>query len=104
MNKNDSERIAGLLGVLGFVTTEPAQADLICQYVFCATKCGGSGIRVCERIVEIEDAETRHDLGVTGCMPGRDRDGRFKTTFGSGCIFQQRRWDGARWIAERPSL
>lgn len=80
MNKNDSERIAGLLSGLGLdETKEPQEAEVLL-------------INTCSVRQQAEDRvfgfvrewqkfrENKPNLfiGVTGCMPGRDKDGKIQ--------------------------
>lgn len=80
MNKNDSERIIGLLFNLGFKKTDKAeQADLIIVNT-CSVRQAAE-----ERVVglihnwqALRAAKPNLVIAITGCMPGRDKDGKIK--------------------------
>jgi len=89
MNKNDSERISGLLNSLGLeITDKPGQADLLL-------------VNTCSVRQHAEDRvfglvrnwqKLRKDkpnliVGVTGCMPGRDKDGKLKDKIPGADLF-----------------
>ncbi len=78
MNKNDSERIAGLLSSLSFrATTKPEKAEVLIINT-CSVRQHAED-RVYGLIREWQ--KFRKDksnlfIGVTGCLPGRDQDGK----------------------------
>ncbi|MDP2656363.1 MAG: tRNA (N6-isopentenyl adenosine(37)-C2)-methylthiotransferase MiaB [bacterium] len=80
MNKSDSERIKTLLGSLGMQETEEdAQADLI-MYNTCSVRQTAED-RIYGQMREMEklkDAKPDLVVAVTGCMPGRDHDGKIR--------------------------
>lgn len=80
MNKNDSERIASLLGGLGFVTTEEErEADVILVNT-CSVRQSAED-RVFgsqEKYLEYKKTNPGMIVAVTGCMPGRDKKGEFR--------------------------
>lgn len=80
MNKNDSERAIALLEKIGWSgTEEPEQADFIlintCSIRESAENRVFGQMRNFGRLKEKKETLL---LGVTGCMPGRDRDGELK--------------------------
>lgn len=109
MNKNDSERIAGLLGRLGFAETqEESDADLIVLNT-CSVRQSAE-----DRIFgKMEDylrlKKTNPDLivAVTGCMAGRDKKGEFRKRLGAVDLYfpTPQMVNLPKWIAElRPDL
>lgn len=80
MNKNDSERLAGLLCGLGFTATDDESvADLIvinsCSVRQTAEdRIFGSQ----EKYLEYKKTNPKLIVAVTGCMPGRDKTGAFR--------------------------
>lgn len=80
MNKNDSERLAGLLQGLGFVGTEvESEADLILVNT-CSVRQSAEDRVFGSQEKYLEYKKTNPDLivAVTGCMPGRDKKGEFR--------------------------
>ncbi len=79
MNKNDSERIAGILSALGFVeTTEEATADVILVNT-CSVRQSAED-RVFgsqEKYLEYKKKKPNQIVAVTGCMAGRDKKREF---------------------------
>jgi len=109
MNKNDSERIAGLLSSIGFCATEnEAEADLILMNT-CSVRQSAE-----ERIFgkmkdykELKEKNPRLIVAVTGCMAGRDHDGALKRRLQYVDLFFPTRdmVNLPRWIAElRPEF
>ncbi len=80
MNKNDSERIASLLGSLGFASTEEESvADLILVNT-CSVRQSAED-RVFgsqEKYLNYKKTKPNMIVAVTGCMPGRDKKGEFR--------------------------
>ena len=81
MNKNDSERIAGLLQSVGMdPTDQPTEADLILLNS-CSVRQTAED-RIFGQVKQLAKMrrKQRPDLiiAVTGCMAGRDKDGRLK--------------------------
>lgn len=109
MNKNDSERIEGMLTRLGFAPTdEEREADLIilntCSVRQTAEDRVYGKMRDYERLKEINP---KLIVAVTGCMPGRDKDGTFHEKMKPVDLYfptaQMTRLP--RWISElRPDL
>lgn len=80
MNRNDSERIVGLLLGLGFEqTADPSLADLLMVNT-CSVR-GSAEDRVFGFITNWQELRTKKPnliIAVTGCMPGRDHDGKIR--------------------------
>lgn len=80
MNKNDSERIATLLDGIGFESrSEPKQADLVLINT-CSVRQTAED-RVYGQVRELSRLKAQNPqftLAVTGCMPGRDKDGSLR--------------------------
>lgn len=104
MNKNDSERIAGLLSGIGFSVAEnEAEADLILMNT-CSVRQSAE-----ERIFgkmkdykELKEKNPQLIVAVTGCMAGRDHDGALKKRLQYVDLFFPTRdmVNLPRWIAE----
>lgn len=80
MNKNDSERIAGLLSSLGFIPTEnDAAADLILLNTCSVRQSAEDRIfGIQEKYLKYKETNPNLIVAVTGCMPGRDKTRAFK--------------------------
>lgn len=109
MNKNDSERVSAILTGVGFVSTEErAEADLILVNT-CSVRQSAED-RVFGFLREFAALkETRPNLivGITGCLPGRDRDGAIRKKMPSADLYFpiSDAVQLPRWIAEmRPEL
>jgi tRNA-2-methylthio-N6-dimethylallyladenosine synthase len=80
MNKNDSERLSALLRGIGFSSTQvKEQADLVLINT-CSVRQSAED-RVFSLVGTFANEKRRRPemiLGVTGCMPGRDRDGAIR--------------------------
>lgn len=80
MNKNDSERIAGLLASFGFgETPDEATADIILINT-CSVRASAED-RVYgaqEKYLEYKKTKPNMIVAVTGCMPGRDKTREMK--------------------------
>lgn len=80
MNKSDSERLSSVLDSMGLgETNKPEKADVIIMNS-CSVRQTAED-RVCGLSYNFSKLkETNPDLivGVTGCMPGRDKDGKLK--------------------------
>ncbi len=74
MNKNDSERMAGLLGSLGFVATEDESvADLIIVNTCSVRESAEDRVYGSqEKYLEYKKKKPNMIVAVTGCMAGRD--------------------------------
>ena len=109
MNKNDSERLSGLLRGLGFEpTNEKEQADLILLNT-CSVRQSAEN-RVYGHMsdfAKIKEKRPNLIIGITGCMPGRDRNLEFKKKMPIVDLYFPTSQMGQlpRWIAElRPDL
>lgn len=80
MNKNDSERMAGLLKSLGFTATEDeSAADLIVVNSCSVRQTAEDRIFGSqEKYLEYKKTNPKLIVAVTGCMPGRDKTGAFR--------------------------
>ncbi|MDO8617936.1 MAG: MiaB/RimO family radical SAM methylthiotransferase [Candidatus Uhrbacteria bacterium] len=80
MNKNDSERIAGLLSSLGFVSTEDeSRADLIVINTCSVRQSAENRVYGSqEKYLEYKKEKPNMIVAVTGCMPGRDKAREFQ--------------------------
>ncbi len=80
MNKNDSERIEALLKGVGMEpTSEKETADFI--FINTCSVRQSAEDRVFSSIESLRELKERNPkllIGITGCMPGRDRDGAIK--------------------------
>lgn len=89
MNKNDSERIATVLSGLGFTeTTMQDDADFILMNT-CSVRQTAED-RVFGNMVNFKQLKERKPelvVGVTGCMPGRDRDGKLRAKMPDADLF-----------------
>ncbi len=109
MNKNDSERIAGLLGSLGFVETpEEATADVIVVNTCSVRQSAEDRVfGAQEKYLAYKKEKPNQIVAVTGCMPGRDKARVFKKRLpGTDLYFPTPEMVHLpRWIAElRPDL
>ncbi len=109
MNKNDSERMAGLLSSLGFTKTpDESVADLIIVNT-CSVRQSAEDRVYGSQEKYLEYKKTKPDMivVVTGCMPGRDKAKEFKKRLpGTDLYFPTPEMVHLpRWIAElRPEL
>lgn len=109
MNKSDSERVASLLKGIGFEETEIKEdADLILINT-CSVRQSAED-RVFGQIrsfKSLKDKKPELIIGITGCMPGRDKEGVFKKKLSIVDLYFPIKEVGQlpRWIAElRPDL
>jgi tRNA-2-methylthio-N6-dimethylallyladenosine synthase len=109
MNKNDSERIAGLLSGLGFASTESEEeADLILLNT-CSVRQTAED-RIFGKMRDYAALKERNPnviIAVTGCMAGRDKRGEFKERMAPVDLYfpTPEMVKLPRWIAElRPEL
>ena len=80
MNKNDSERIAGLLASLGFVeTAEEAIADVVIVNT-CSVRQSAEDrlFGAQEKYLGYKKQKPDMIVAMTGCMPGRDKQGELR--------------------------
>ncbi|MBI5369706.1 tRNA (N6-isopentenyl adenosine(37)-C2)-methylthiotransferase MiaB [Candidatus Uhrbacteria bacterium] len=109
MNKNDSERLGGLFKAMGFVSARvPEQADLVLINTCSVRQSAEDRVySVVGNLAQIKKERPGMILGVTGCMPGRDRDGAIRKRIPEVDLYFPTAEMGQlpRWIAElRPEL
>ncbi len=109
MNKNDSERISGLLRGIGFAQTEQTElADLVLINTCSVRQSAEDRVfSLVSTFVDVKRKRPEMILGVTGCMPGRDRDGVIRNKIPIVDLYFPTAQMGQlpRWIAElRPEL
>lgn len=109
MNKNDSERIAGLLKSLGFVETEDESvADLILVNSCSVRQSAEDRIfGAQEKYIQYKKHKPDMIVAVTGCMPGRDKKGEFRRRLSATDLYfpTPDMVHLPKWIAElRPDL
>jgi tRNA-2-methylthio-N6-dimethylallyladenosine synthase len=109
MNKNDSERIAGLLASLGFVSTEDeSTADLIIVNTCSVRQSAEDRVYGSqEKYLEYKKTKPEMIVAVTGCMAGRDKKGEFRKRLPATDLYfpTPEMVHLPRWIAElRPEL
>ncbi len=79
MNKNDSERIAGILSACGFsAASDESEADIII-FNTCSVRQSAEE-RIYGKMVDIKKYRVKRPhliVGITGCMPGRDKKREF---------------------------
>jgi tRNA-2-methylthio-N6-dimethylallyladenosine synthase len=109
MNKNDSERMAAILGGVGFSSTDVREeADLILINT-CSVRQSAED-RVFGFLKEFAALKERRPeliVGVTGCLPGRDRDGAIRKKMSAADLYFPTAdvVQLPRWIGEiRPEL
>jgi len=81
MNKNDSERIESILRNMGMQATDQQDdADVILMNSCSVRQTAEDRIYgFSKKFLELRKEKPNLIVGVTGCMPGRDKDGRMKT-------------------------
>ena len=109
MNKNDSERIAGLLSGLGFVETDAEkEADLILLNTCSVRETAENRIfGKMEDYIALKKQNPRVIIAITGCMAGRDKKGEFRERLKPVDLYfpTAEMVKLPRWIAElRPDL
>lgn len=104
MNKNDSERIATLLEDLGFQLRISAEdADLVLINTCSVRQTAEDRVYgLTDRLAKIKEKNPRFTLAVTGCMPGRDKDGALRKKLPAVDFFfpTARITELPKWIAE----
>lgn len=80
MNKNDSERIAGLLSALGLKeTAKPAEADVLFVNTCSVRQTAEDRVYgIIRNWQKFRKNKPNLIIAVTGCMPGRDKDGKLR--------------------------
>lgn len=109
MNKNDSERIAGLLSGLGFTSTDDEkEADLILLNTCSVRQTAEDRIfGKMEDLARLKEKNPKLIVGVTGCMAGRDKARAFVKRLGPVDLYfpTPEMVKLPKWIAElRPDL
>ena len=109
MNKNDSERVAGLLEGLGFEATEnEREADFILLNTCSVRKSAEDRVfGKMQDLLKLKEKNPRLIVAVTGCMPGRDKAGAFKKKLKAVDLYFSTAdmVNLPRWIAElRPDI
>lgn len=109
MNKNDSERIASLLRGIGFESSQEAdRADVILINTCSVRQSAEDRVFGFVRgFSKLKAHKPELIVGVTGCMPGRDRDGAIRKKLPIVDLYFPTSQMGQlpRWIAElRPEL
>lgn len=109
MNKNDSERIAGLLDSLGFsYTDDEPNADLIVINTCSVRQSAENRVfGAQEKYLEYKKKKPEMIVAVTGCMPGRDKASVFKKQLPATDLYfpTPEMVHLPRWISElRPEL
>lgn len=77
MNKNDSERLVTILERMGMVATDtPEEADVILMNS-CSVRASAENriFSFAKNFAALKEKKPHLIVGVTGCMPGRDKDG-----------------------------
>ncbi|PIR77714.1 MAG: tRNA (N6-isopentenyl adenosine(37)-C2)-methylthiotransferase MiaB [Candidatus Magasanikbacteria bacterium CG10_big_fil_rev_8_21_14_0_10_38_6] len=80
MNKNDSERLATLLGAMGMKeTSHEKDADVIFMNSCSVRQSAEDRVfGLARKFKKLKKKRPDLIVGITGCMPGRDRDGRMR--------------------------
>ena len=83
MNKNDSERIAGLLSSFGLTEEEePANADLLIINTCSVRQSAEDRVRgMIKNWLEFKKTNPKIIIALTGCLPGRDHNGWLRKKF-----------------------
>jgi len=109
MNKNDSERIAAILAGIGFESTEiREEADLILINTCSVRQSAEDRVfGFLKEFAALKEKRPELIVGVTGCLPGRDRDGAIRKKMRTADLYFPTA-DAVqlpRWVAElRPEL
>lgn len=109
MNKNDSERIAGLLSGLGFIETDKEEdADLIFLNTCSVRQSAEERIYgKMEDFIRLKKTNPRLIVAITGCMAGRDKTGEIRRKLSAADLFfpTHEMTKLPKWISElRPDL
>jgi len=109
MNKNDSERIAGVLSKLGFIETESeSDADVIILNTCSVRQTAEDRIYgKMEDYIRLKKQNPKLIVAVTGCMAGRDKKGEFRKRLAPVDLYfpTPQMVNLPKWIAElRPDL
>ena len=80
MNKSDSERLAAVLQAIGLVETSDSEAADLVLINTCSVRQSAED-RVwgqLRRLAKIKEKRPELMIGITGCLPGRDKNGAIK--------------------------
>lgn len=89
MNKNDSERLAGVLEGLGLKETQNQEEALVLFINTCSVRQHAED-RVYGLVRNWKKLKAKNPnliIGITGCLPGRDKDGKLKKKLGGADLF-----------------
>jgi tRNA-2-methylthio-N6-dimethylallyladenosine synthase len=104
MNKSDSERIATLLEGVGYGATDKAEeADFILMNTCSIRQTAEDRVfGMVQNYAKLKEKNPRLLVGVTGCMAGRDRDGKLRAKLPQVDLFFPTRDlpQLPRWLAE----
>ncbi|MBI4281169.1 tRNA (N6-isopentenyl adenosine(37)-C2)-methylthiotransferase MiaB, partial [Candidatus Uhrbacteria bacterium] len=89
MNKNDSERIAGMLASFGFREVDaPEAADVVLMNSCSVRQTAEDRVfGLMTRFRTLKEQNPELVIGVTGCLPGRDRDGKLRAKLPEADLF-----------------
>jgi len=89
MNKSDSERIESVLGNMGLISTDiPGNADVILMNSCSVRQKAEDRIfGLTRNLAKLKKNNPNIIIVVTGCMPGRDRDGKMKAKLKEADLF-----------------
>src|SRR3990167_7127032 len=109
MNKNDSQRMEALLKGVGLISTnEKDEADVILINTCSVRQSAEDRVfSLIHSFRPLKEKNPRLIIGITGCMPGRDRDGTFKKKLDIVDLYFPTKDMGQlpRWLGElRPEL
>lgn len=109
MNKSDSERMETLLKGVGLESTEEKESADVLLINTCSVRQSAEDrvYGLVRGFKQLKEQNPKMIIGVTGCMPGRDRDGTLKKTLDIVDLYFPTKDMGQlpRWIGEiRPEL
>ncbi|MBI4992729.1 MAG: tRNA (N6-isopentenyl adenosine(37)-C2)-methylthiotransferase MiaB [Candidatus Magasanikbacteria bacterium] len=83
MNKNDSERISGLLSTVGLKMTDKAEEADVLLINTCSVRQSAEDrvFGVVKNWQELRERKPELVICITGCLPGRDKDGKLRKKF-----------------------
>jgi len=109
MNKNDSERMEALLKGVGLSPTESKEEADVILINTCSVRQSAEDrvFSVVGQFASLKEAKPELIVGITGCMPGRDRDGAIRKRLPIVDLYFPTKDMGQlpRWLGElRPEL
>lgn len=109
MNKNDSERMEALLKGVGLEPTDVKEAADLILVNTCSVRQSAEDrvFSVVGQLTSLKQAKPELIIGITGCMPGRDRDGAIRKRLPIVDLYFPTKDMGQlpRWLGElRPEL